>query len=448
LFWSIRTVPYSFKVNAVFLQLQNCAKTNNSMADIFERLVRNQGPLGQHRKRAHGYFAFPKLVGEIGNRMIFRGKEKIVWSLNNYLGLANHPDVRKADGDAAAKYGLALPMGARMMSGNSDLHEQLEAELAAMESKEDAILLNYGYQGMVSLIDVLCSRHDVIVYDAESHACIIDGVRLHPGHRFVFKHNDLEDCEKQLQRATTLVEKQGTGGILLITEGVFGMAGDQGKLVEIAALKDKYEFRLLVDDAHGFGTLGRTGAGAGEEQGVQDQIDLYFSTFAKSMASIGAFVAGDKAIVDYIRYNIRSQIFAKSLPMPLVVGNLKRLELVRKHPELKDKLWSNALKLQKGLKEKGFNIGKTDSVVTPVYMNGGVEEATAMVMDLRENYDIFCSIVVYPVIPKGHIIFRLIPTAVHTDEDIQRTLHAFEETKEKLDAGEYKVEAIPDMTIG
>jgi glycine C-acetyltransferase len=415
------------------------------MADIFERLLRNQGPLGQHRKRAHGYFAFPKLVGEIGNRMIFRGKEKIVWSLNNYLGLANHPEVRKADADGAAKFGLALPMGARMMSGNSDLHEQLEAELAAFEGKEDAILLNYGYQGMVSVIDVLVSRHDVIVYDAESHACIIDGVRLHPGHRYVFKHNDIEDCEKQLQRATALIEKQGAGGILLITEGVFGMAGDQGKLKEISALKDKYEFRLLVDDAHGFGTLGKTGAGAGEEQGVQDKIDLYFSTFAKSMASIGAFVAGDKAIIDYIRYNIRSQIFAKSLPMPLVVGNLKRLELLRNHPELKDQLWSNALKLQKGLKEKGFDIGKTDSVVTPVYMKGGVEEATAMVMDLRENYDIFCSIVVYPVIPKGHIIFRLIPTAVHTDEDIRLTLKAFEETKHRLDAGEYKVEAIPDM---
>jgi glycine C-acetyltransferase len=415
------------------------------MADIFERLLRNQGPLGQHRKRAHGYFAFPKLVGEIGNRMIFRGKEKIVWSLNNYLGLANHTDVRKADADGAAKFGLALPMGARMMSGNSDLHEQLEAELAAFEGKEDAILLNYGYQGMVSVIDVLVSRHDVIVYDAESHACIIDGVRLHPGHRYVFKHNDIEDCEKQLQRATALIEKQSAGGILLITEGVFGMAGDQGKLKEISALKDKYEFRLLVDDAHGFGTLGKTGAGAGEEQGVQDKIDLYFSTFAKSMASIGAFVAGDKAIIDYIRYNIRSQIFAKSLPMPLVVGNLKRLELLRNHPELKDQLWSNALKLQKGLKEKGFDIGKTDSVVTPVYMKGGVEEATAMVMDLRENYDIFCSIVVYPVIPKGHIIFRLIPTAVHTDEDIRLTLKAFEETKHRLDAGEYKVEAIPDM---
>ena len=415
------------------------------MADIFEKLLRNQGPLGQHRKRAHGYFAFPKLEGEISNHMVFRGKEKIVWSLNNYLGLANHPEVRKADADAAAKYGLALPMGARMMSGNSDLHEQLEAELAAFEGKEDAILLNFGYQGMVSIIDALVGRHDVIVYDAESHACIIDGVRLHPGHRYVFKHNDVEDCEKQLQRATALLEKQGTGGILLITEGVFGMAGDQGKLKELAALKAKYSFRLLVDDAHGFGTLGKTCAGAGEEQGVQDQIDLYFSTFAKSMASIGAFVAGEKPIIDYIRYNIRSQIFAKSLPMPLVVGNLKRLELLRNHPELKDKLWSNARKLQSGLKEKGFDIGKTDSVVTPVYMKGGVEEATTMVMDLRENFNIFCSIVVYPVIPKGHIIYRLIPSAVHTDEDIRQTLAAFETTKKKLDAGEYKTEAIPDM---
>ena len=415
------------------------------MADIFERLLQNYGPIGQYRERAHGYFAFPKLEGEISSRMQFRGKEVIVWSLNNYLGLANHPEVRKADADGAAQYGLALPMGARMMSGNSNLHEQLEAELAAFVHKEDAALLNYGYQGMVSIIDVLCSRHDVIVYDAESHACIIDGLRLHPGHRYVFKHNDVEDCEKQLQRATALVEKQKAGGILVITEGVFGMAGDQGKLTEIAALKDKYSFRLLVDDAHGFGTLGKTGAGAGEEQGCQDKIDLYFSTFAKSMASIGAFVAGDHKIIDYIRYNIRSQIFAKSLPMPLVVGNLKRLDLLRKHPEYKDKLWSNALKLQKGLKERGFDIGKTDSVVTPVYMKGDVPEATAMVMDLRENYNIFASIVVYPVIPKGHIIYRLIPSAVHTDEDIEMTLNAFSETKKKLDAGAYKVELIPDM---
>lgn len=415
------------------------------MADLFERLLKNAGPLGQHRERAHGYFAFPKLEGDISSRMKFRGKDQIVWSLNNYLGLANHPEVRKADAEGAANYGLAYPMGARMMSGNSNLHEQLEAELAAFEHKEDAALLNYGYQGMVSIIDVLCSRHDIIVYDAESHACIIDGVRLHPGHRYVFKHNDLEDCEKQLQRATALIEKQKAGGILVITEGVFGMAGDQGKLKEIAALKEKYHFRLLVDDAHGFGTLGKTGAGAGEEQGCQDAIDLYFSTFAKSMASIGAFVAGDKAIIDYIRYNIRSQIFAKSLPMPLVVGNLKRLELLRNHPELKEKLWSNATKLQNGLKERGFDIGKTDSVVTPVYMKGDVPEATAMVMDLRENYGIFASIVVYPVIPKGHIIYRLIPSAVHTDEDIELTLKAFSETKKKLDAGAYKVEAIPDM---
>src|SRR6188768_1241894 len=356
------------------------------MADIFERLLKNYGPIGQHRKQAHGYFAFPKLEGAIGSRMKFRGKDVIVWSLNNY-----------------------------------------------------------GYQGMVSLIDSLCSRHDVIVYDAESHACIIDGLRLHPGHRYVFKHNDVDDCEKQLQRASALIEKQGAGGILVITEGVFGMAGDQGKLKEICALKEKYEFRILVDDAHGFGTLGKTGAGAGEEQNCQDQIDLYFSTFAKSMASIGAFIAGPRDIIDYIRYNIRSQIFAKSLPMPLVVGNLKRLELLRTHPEFKEKLWSNARKLQSGLKEKGFDIGKTDSPVTPVYMTGGVEEATAMVMDLRENYGIFASIVVYPVIPKGHIIYRLIPSAAHTDADIEATLKAFEETKKKLDAGAYKVDSVPDM---
>jgi len=415
------------------------------MADIFERLLKNYGPIGQHRERAHGYFAFPKLEGEIGSRMKFRGKEMVVWSLNNYLGLANHPEIRKADAEAAAQLGLATPMGARMMSGNTNYHEQLERELAEFEGKEDAILLNFGYQGMVSIIDVLCSRHDVIVYDAESHACIIDGLRLHPGHRYVFKHNDVEDFEKQLQRATALVEKQKAGGILVITEGVFGMAGDQGKIKEITDLKGKYDFRLLVDDAHGFGTLGERGAGAGEAQGVQDKIDLYFSTFAKSMASIGAFVAGPKSIIDYIRYNVRSQIFAKSLPMPLVLGNLKRLELLRTRPELKAKLWENALKLQQGLKEKGFDIGKTDSVVTPVYMKGGVEEATAMVMDLREHYGIFCSIVVYPVIPKGHIIYRLIPTAAHNDEDIRLTLKAFEETKGKLDAGAYKVAAIPDM---
>jgi glycine C-acetyltransferase len=415
------------------------------MADIFEKLVKNYGPIGQHRERAHGYFAFPKLEGDISSRMKFRGKEMIVWSLNNYLGLANHPEIRKVDAEASAQYGLAYPMGARMMSGNSNHHERLEAELAAFEQKEDAILMNFGYQGIMSAIDAICGRHDVIVYDAESHACIIDGLRLHPGHRYVFKHNDVEDCRKQLERATALIEKQKTGGILVITEGVFGMAGDQGKLKEICALKKDFDFRLLVDDAHGFGTLGATGAGAGEEQGCQEDIDLYFSTFAKSMASIGAFLAGPRIIIDYIRYNIRSQIFAKSLPMPIVIGNLKRLEMLRNMPELRAKLWSNARKLQNGLKERGFDIGKTDSPVTPVYMKGGVEEATAMVMDLRENYGVFASIVVYPVIPKGHIIYRLIPSAAHTDEDIEITLKAFSETKQKLDAGAYRVDAIPDM---
>jgi glycine C-acetyltransferase len=377
--------------------------------------------------------------------MMFRGKEVIVWSLNNYLGLANHPEIRKTDAEAAAQYGLACPMGSRMMSGNTTLHEQLEKELAEFEHKEDAILLNFGYQGMVSLIDTVCGRHDVIVYDAESHACIIDGLRLHLGHQFTFKHNDIADLEKQLERATALLDKQGgDGGILVISEGVFGMAGDQGKMKEIIALKNKFQFRFLADDAHGFGTLGKHGAGVGEEQNCQDGIDLYYSTFAKSMASIGAFVASDKIIIDYIRYNIRSQIYAKSLPMPFVAGNLKRLHMLQTMPELKEKLWHNALKLQNGLKARGFDIGNTNTPVTPVYMKGGVEEATAMAMDLRETYGVFASVVVYPVIPKGHIIFRLIPSAVHTDEDIDITLKAFTETKIKLDSGKYKVDAIPD----
>lgn len=410
--------------------------------DIFEKLLKHMGPIGEHSERAHGYFAFPKLEGEIGPRMKFRGKEKIVWSLNNYLGLANHPEVRATDAKAAADFGLASPMGARMMSGNTNYHEQLEQELSEYMGKEDTTLLNYGYQGIMSAIDAICNRRDVIVYDAECHASIIDGLRLHQGHRYVFKHNDIEDLEKQLRRATEYIKTSG-GGILVVTEGVFGMAGDQGKLAEIAALKDTFEFRLMVDDAHGFGTMGKTGAGTGEEQGVQDKIDLLFNTFAKSGASIGAFMSGDKAIINYLRYNMRSQIFAKSIPLPLVIGHLKRVQLMRAHPEMKAKLWSNVNKLQKGLRDNGFSIGRTNSPVTPIYLQGDIPEATAMCLDLRENYNIFCSIVVYPVIPKGQIIYRLIPTAAHSDEDIELTLKAFTETKAKLDAKAYAVAEIP-----
>jgi glycine C-acetyltransferase len=410
--------------------------------DIFEKLLKHMGPIGEHSDRAHGYFAFPKLEGEIGPRMNFRGNEKIVWSLNNYLGLANHPEVRATDAKAAAEYGLASPMGARMMSGNTNYHERLEKELSDFMGKEDTTLLNYGYQGIMSAIDAVCNRRDIIVYDAECHASIIDGLRLHQGHRYVFKHNDIEDCEKQLKRAEELSKTSG-GGILVITEGVFGMAGDQGKLKEIAALKDRYEFRFLVDDAHGFGTMGKTGAGTGEEQGVQDKIDLLFNTFAKSGASIGAFISGDKAIINYLRYNMRSQIFAKSIPLPLVIGHLKRVELMRKNPSMKAQLWDNVNKLQKGLRDRGFNIGRTNSPVTPIYLQGDIPEATAMCLDLRENYNIFCSIVVYPVIPKGQIIYRLIPTASHNDEDIALTLQAFSETKEKLDKKVYQVAEIP-----
>lgn len=404
--------------------------------DLFERIQKNKGPLGKWASQAEGYYVFPKLEGELGPRMQFHGKEILNWSINDYLGLANHPEVRKADAEAAEKYGAAYPMGARMMSGQTDYHEQLERELAEFVHKESAYLLNFGYQGMVSIIDALVTKNDIIVYDVDSHACIIDGVRLHMGKRFTYRHNDVESMEKNLQRATKMAEETG-GGILFITEGVFGMRGQQGKLREIAELKKKYNFRLLVDDAHGFGTLGKTGAGAGEEQGVQDEIDVYFSTFAKSMANIGAFVAGDKDIIDYLKYNLRSQMFAKSLPMIQTIGSLKRLHMLRTMPELKEKLWRNVNALQNGLKERGFDIGDTNTCVTPVYLNGSIPEAMMLVNDLRENYNIFLSIVVYPVIPKGIILLRMIPTASHTLEDINQTLDAFEAVREKLVSGTY-----------
>lgn len=394
------------------------------------------GPLGKHAGIEEEYFMFPKLEGDIAPRMKFRGKEVLTWSLNNYLGLANHPEVREADRWAAEKWGLAYPMGARMMSGNSDLHDELERQLAEFVHKEDAMLLNYGYQGILSVIDAMVDRKDIIVYDAESHACIVDGVRLHLGKRFVYPHNDVENLEKQLVRATRLANETG-GGILVITEGVFGMSGNMGALQEIVALKEKYEFRLLVDDAHGFGTMGPTGAGAGEEQGVQDGIDLYFSTFAKSMASIGAFVAGNEQVTRYLRYNTRSQIFAKSLPMPFVEGGLKRLELLRSMPELREKLWTIVRALQSGFKDRGFNIGTTQSPVTPVILKGEIIDAAGLAYDLRENYNIFCSVVIYPVVPKDIIMLRIIPTAVHTLADVAETINAFEKVKHKLETGVY-----------
>lgn len=411
------------------------------MKDIFEKRLSNMGPLGMHAKESHGYYTFPKLEGEIGPRMRFRGKEKLVWSLNNYLGLANHPEVRKADAEGAELYGLAYPMGARMMSGESNHHEALEQELAEFIGKEETVLLNFGYQGMVSAIDCLVDRHDVIVYDAESHACIVDGVRLHAGKRFIFKHNHVEDLEKQLQRASNLV-KDTPGGVLVITEGVFGMSGAQGKLADIIQLKSKYSFRLFVDDAHGFGTMGKTGAGTGEEQNCMEGIDLYFSTFAKSMASIGAFLGCSKEMATYLRYNLRSQIFAKSLPMPLVIGARKRLELLRTRPELKQQLWNVVHALQGGLRQNGFNIGITTTPVTPVMLNGTIPEATALTHDLRENFDIFCSIVVYPVVPKDIIMLRLIPTAVHSIDDVNQTISAFNQISGKLKSGDYRIEKI------
>ena len=407
------------------------------MRDLFDRIIENKGPLGKWASHAEGYFVFPKLEGPISNRMKFQGKEVLTWSINDYLGLANLDEVKAVDAEAAATYGAAYPMGARMMSGHTDFHEQLQNELAEFVNKEAAYLLNFGYQGIMSAVDALVSKDDIIVYDVDCHACIIDGVRLHMGKRFTFQHNDIESLEKNLERATKLAEQQN-GGILVISEGVFGMRGEQGKLKEIVELKKKFKFRLLVDDAHGFGTLGATGAGAGEEQGVQDDIDVYFATFAKSLAGIGAFLAADQEIIDYLKYNLRSQMFAKSLPMIYVKGALKRLDMLRSRPELKAKLWENVNALQSGLKERGFDIGTTSSCVTPVYLNGSIPEAMALVKDLRENHGVFCSIVVYPVIPKGLILLRMIPTATHTLEDVAITLDAFSAIRERLENGTYK----------
>lgn len=409
--------------------------------DIFEKIAKRPGPLGQHADETYGYYMFPKLEGPIGSRMIFQGKTRLVWSLNDYLGLANHPEVREADAKAAKDFGMAAPMGARIMTGNSVYHEQLEKELAAFVGKESGVLVNYGFQAMLSAIDCLVDRHDVIIYDAESHACIIDGARLHMGKRFAYRHNDMESLEQQLKRATKLIE--GTpGGILVITEGVFGMSGVQGDLKSIVELKKKYQFRLFVDDAHGFGTMGKTGAGTPEEQGVTDDVDILFDTFAKSMAGFGAFLCGNKMIVKYLKFNLRSQIFAKSLTMPMVIGGLKRLELIRNHPEYREKLWVIVKRLQSGLREAGFDIGRTTTPVTPVFLKGTVEEASALAHDMRENFDIFCSIVIYPVVPKGVIILRLIPSASHSIKDVDETIAAFKIIKSRLEAGAYKTSKI------
>ena len=414
--------------------------------DIFEKIRKNRGPLGKYAKQAEGYFAFPKLEGEISNKMIFRGKEVLVWSINNYIGLCNHPEVRKVDTESTKKWGMGSPMGARMMSGNTDLHEDFENRISNFMQKESTILLNFGYQGTLSAIDALVDRQDVIVYDSECHACILDGVRLHAGKRFVFQHNDMQGLEKQLQRAKNITDKSD-GGILVITEGVFGMSGDLAKLKEITDLKKEYDFRLFVDDAHGFGTIGKTGIGSGEHLGCQKEIDVLFGTFAKSMASIGAFICSTTDVVEFLKYNIRSQVFAKSLPMPIVLGAIKRLELLIEKPELKAKLWEIANALQNGLKDAGFNLGNTESVVTPIYLNGDVAEGTNLSYDLRENYDIFCSVVTYPVVEKGIILLRLIPTAMHSLEDVEVTINAFKSVKDKLSRGEYVSENLVDSKL-
>ena len=385
--------------------------------DIFDRIRKSTGgPIGQYREKAEGYFAFPRLEGELGPNMKFNGQDVLCWSLNNYLGLANHPEIRKADAEAAARWGLAYPMGSRMMTGQTHLHEELERRLAAFEKKEAAFEFNFGYQGIVSTIDALVSRHDVIVYDAEDHACLLDGIRLHIGSKYKFRHNDIKDCERVLARACEEADKKG-GGVLLITEGVFGMTGALGILDQIAALKKKYQFRIMIDDAHGFGVMGEHGRGTSEHFGVMDEIDIYIGAYAKSMAIIGGFVAADKDIID--------------------------------SPEgdaLRAQLWKVTRRLQEGFREMGFDIGPAEACVTPVLVKAGVNSAANIAVALREEYHIFCSVVIYPVIPPGMVIFRIIPTAAHSMEDVERTLAAFKDMKERLDRGEFDKE-MPNMAL-
>lgn len=412
--------------------------------DIFDKLRLTKGALGQFQKLGHGYFMFPKLEGEIGPRMKFRGKEVLTWSLNNYLGLANHPEIREIDTKAAQEYGLAYPMGARMMSGQTSKHEELEKLIAEFLGKSDTFVLNNGYQGMISLIETLVDRNDVIVYDAASHACIIDGIKLHEGKKYIYQHNNISSLQKQLVHAAQIVEKT-EGGILVITEGVFGVDGDLGKLDEIVALKKQFNFRLLVDDAHGFGCMGLNGKGTGEHFNVQNDIDIYFATFSKAMAGFGAFVSCEEEICNYLRYNMRSQTFAKALPLPMVLGAIKRLELMKNNPEFRANLWNIVHHLQNGLREQGFDLGTTNSPVTPVFLPGSVSEASNVVMDLRENYNIFCSMVIYPDIPEGKILLRLIPTASHTFEDVDYTIKALIEVRKKLDDGKYSTAQITNV---
>ena len=416
--------------------------------DIFEKIMASTGgPIGQYREKAEGYFAFPKLEGELGPHMRFNGQEVLCWSLNNYLGLANHPEIRKADAEGAARWGMAYPMGSRMLTGHTSLHEKFERMLAEFECKEAAFLYNFGYQGIVSTIDALVGRHDVIVYDAECHACLLDGIRLHIGEKYKFRHNNIVDCEKVLARACKVADENG-GGVLVITEGVFGMTGALGILDQIVALKEKYKFRFMIDDAHGFGVMGPHGRGTSEHFGVMDGVDLYIGAYAKSMATIGGFVASKKEIITYLRYNMRSQMYAKALPMPIVEGCIKRLEIINspEGDQRRAQLWKVTRRLQEGFRELGYEIGPAEACVTPVHLACGINQASNIAVDLRENYHIFCSIVTYPVIPPGMLIFRIIPTAAHSMEDVERTLDAFRDIKERLARGEYDKE-IPDMAI-
>lgn len=407
--------------------------------DLFDKLENRPSPLGPFTSAGYGYYTFPKLEGPLGPEMKFNGKDMVVWSINDYLGVGSNEKIKQIDAEATAKYSLSAPMGARLMTGNSDEHEALEKELAAFVHKEDAQLLNFGYQGIMSVIHALVDRNDYLIYDELSHACIVDGKQLAMADKSVFKHNDIESFKKQLYRAAA--KKKDNSSILVVTEGVFGMTGDLGILPEIIKLKEEVPFRLLVDDAHGFGTLGHDGSGTGTQLECQDGIDVYFGTFAKAVALVGAFVASEPRVIQFLKANVRSQIFAKSLPMPIVATARERLKMIRQHPEWREKLWSNTLKLREGLIKIGYNVLPSESPVTPVLTQGSTDLCQDIMRIMREEHGIFVSGVAYPVVPKGVVLIRLIPTAAHNDEHIEKTLTAFEAIKGFVEAEASKISA-------
>ncbi|MCH9633796.1 MAG: 8-amino-7-oxononanoate synthase/2-amino-3-ketobutyrate coenzyme A ligase [Chlamydiae bacterium] len=400
--------------------------------DLFHKCYQKEGLFSNVREGKDNYYAQPILEGPLGPHMTFNGQKMIVWSINDYLGLAGHPEPTARAKEVLEAFGTAYPMGARLMSGFTQNHQTFEAKLAKFAQKESALLFNYGYLGVLGVITSIMGPRDTVIIDHDSHACIVDGAKLATTRRNqfrVFRHNDMDHLEKILKS----INQDRKGGILIVTDGIYGMTGEVAPLKEICALKEKYNARLLVDDAHGIGIMGATGRGTGEHLGVQDKIDLYFSTFAKCFAGIGGFVAGDKEIIEHITWNARPVIFAKNLPLIYSDSLSATLDVIEREPERREKLWEIATYMQRRFKEEGFDIGNTTSPITPVFLSiSGLEAIKDAIHILREEFHIFASGVMYPVVPRGVFLLRLVPSCRHTFDDVNKTIEAFIQIKERI----------------